>query len=93
MQLRRIRPSQLQRYDNFLFRHKKNSLQAALRSGCTGLSLFPFVHKREQAIGANKLIFYHEIVQQGFVMVLGGKAGVTKIAVGVAPVLNAAVVV
>ena len=39
------------------------------------------------------LVFDFEIVQQDFVVVLGGEAGVAEITVGVTPVLDAAIVI
>ncbi len=48
-----------------------------------------FMNEKRRFIGS---IFDFEIVQQGFVMILGGEAGVTEIAVGVTPILQASVV-
>ena len=48
--------------------------------------------RRNMTFGKMGLIFYLEVVQQGFIVILRCEAGVAEIAVGFAPILQTAVV-
>ena len=76
-----------------------------LRPEDTVLGALPYCHpvrpltvswrvlNNESSIILVNLIFHFEIVQQGLVVVLCSEAGITKIAVGITPVLDTSIIV